>query len=115
MQPEIQRWIDFWGYLDQNFWGLWNSFCRDLTSDEIGWQPTPTVASIGWNLMHLGEMLDYYLDRILHQGSPVQAGPLVTMISGSQDDGRFKDPDEIATYHRQVRPKYRQFLAELTT
>ena len=114
MQPEIQRWIDYWDYLDGNFWGLLDWFRKDLTADEIGWQPVPAVASIGWNMMHLGEMLDYYLDRIFHQGPPVRKGPLVTMISGSQDDGRFKDLDEIAAYHREVRPAYRRYLAQLT-
>jgi uncharacterized damage-inducible protein DinB len=113
--PEIQRWVDYWDYLDQNFWGLWNWFRRDLTPDEIAWQPVPAVASIGWNLMHLGEMLDYYLDRIFRQGPPAHSGPLVTMISGSQDDGRFNDLEAIASYHRQVRPAYRSFLTNLTS
>ena len=111
MHPEIQRWVDYWDYLDGNFWGLWNWFRRELTPAEIGWQPVPTVASIGWNLQHLGEMLDYYLDRILHQGPQVSSGPLVTMVSGSQDDGRFGDLEAIATYHRELRPAYRGFLA----
>ena len=115
MSAEIERWVDYWDYLDQNFWGLWNWFRRELTPEEIGWQPVPAVASIGWNLMHLGEMLDYYLDRIFRQGPPVRPGALVTMISGSQDDGRFNDLEDIATYHRQVRPAYRRFLTSLTS
>ena len=115
MNLEITRWIEYWDYLDQNFWGLWNAFRRELTPEEVAWQPVPTVASIGWNLMHLGEMLDYYLERIFHQGPPVQTRPLVTMISGSRDDGRFKDLEEIAAYHRQVRPAYRGFLVNLSS
>ena len=114
MPPEIQRWVDYWDYLDSNFWGLWDWFRRDLTPAEIGWQPVPTVASIGWNLQHLAEMLDYYLDRIFHQGPQVSTGQLVTMVSGSQDDGRFKDLEAIAGYHRQLRPAYRSFLASLS-
>ena len=114
MHPEIQRWVDFWDYLDGNFWGLLNWFRRDLTADEIGWQPVPAVASIGWNLQHLGEMLDYYLARVFHQGPQFASGPLVTMASGSQDDGRFRDLDAIAEYHRQLRPAYRAFLASLS-
>ena len=35
------------------------------------------------------------------------------MISGCQDDGRFRDVAEISEYHRQVRPAYRQFLSTL--
>jgi uncharacterized damage-inducible protein DinB len=112
--PEIQRWVDYWDYLDQNFWGLWNTFRRELSPAEIGWQPVPAVASIGWNLMHLGEMLDYYLDRIFQQGPPVCRGPLVTMISGSVDDGRFNQLEVIAAYHHQVRSAYRNFLTNLT-
>src|SRR5262245_44295119 len=113
MPNEIERWLDYWDYLDGNFWGLWNLFKRELTPAEIAWQPVPSVASIGWNLMHLGEMLDYYLDRIFHQGPPVQKTPLVTMISGSQDDGRLTDLEEIAAYHRQLRPVYRRYLSQL--
>src|SRR4029434_9218640 len=101
---EIQRWLDYWDYLDGNFSGICNWLSRELTADEIAWQPIPSVASIGWNLMHLGEMLDYYLDRVFEQGPAVRKSPLVTMISGSQDDGRFNDLDEITAYHRTVRP-----------
>jgi hypothetical protein len=113
MNTDIARWVEYWDYLDGNFWGLLNWFHRELTPPEIGWQPVPTVASIGWNLMHLGEMLDYYLDQIFQQGPPVRHPPLVTMISGSQDDGRFRDLAEIAAYHRAVRPAYRQYLSSL--
>ncbi len=113
MQPEIQRWVDYWDYLDQNFWGVVTWFGRDLAREEIGWQPAPAVASIGWNLRHLGEMLDYYLERVFRQGPAMHDGPLVTMIPGSQDDGRFCDLDAIAAYHRQVRPDYKTFLENL--
>jgi hypothetical protein len=113
MPREIQRWVDYWDYLDGNFWGFCNWIRRELTPAEIGWQPVPTVASIGWNLMHLGEMLDYYLDRVFQQGPPVRTTPLVTMVSGSQDDGRFTDMNEIEAYHRAVRPAYRQYLLGL--
>jgi uncharacterized damage-inducible protein DinB len=115
MHPEIQRWVDYWDYLDQNFWGLCDWFRRELEPDEIGWRPVPGVASVGWNLWHLGEMLDYYLDRVFDQGPAVAKGSLVTMVSGSRDDGRFKDLDAIVAYHRQVRPAYRRYLAGLTT
>src|SRR5262245_18182634 len=73
----------------------------------------PEVASIGWNLQHLGEMLDYYLAHIFGQGDPVRR-QLVTMHAGSIDVGRFGDLGAIAAYHRKVRPKYRDFLAALT-
>jgi DinB superfamily len=114
VHAEIQRWVDYWDYLDGNFWGICNWLRRDLAPAEIAWQPTPTIASIGWNLMHLGEMLDYYLDRVFKQGPPVRTGPLVTMISGSQDDGRFNSLGDIESYHRVVRPAYRSYLASLS-
>jgi hypothetical protein len=44
----------------------------------------------------------------------VLPGALVTMRSGSRDDGRFQDLEAIARYHRQVRPAHRDFLAGLT-
>jgi hypothetical protein len=114
MTTEIERWVNYWDYLDGNFWGLLELFRREFEPAEIGWQPVPAVASIGWNLMHLGEMLDYYLDRVFGQGPPHQNTPLVTMISGSRDDGRFTDLDKIATYHHAVRPAYRQYLSTLS-
>lgn len=114
MHPEISRWLDFWDFLDRNFWGLTSVFQRELSPEQLAWQPVPAVASIGWNLWHLGEMLDYYLHRIFTQSPTVRAEPLVTMMSGSQDDGRFRDLDPIIAYHRQVRPAYRAFLAAIT-
>ena len=74
----------------------------------------PGVASVGWNLQHLAEMLDHYLAHVFGRGAPVQAAPLLTMRPGSQDDGRHRDLQAIATYHRQVRPAYRAFLSRLT-
>jgi hypothetical protein len=109
----VKHWVDLWDYLDGNFWGLWNWSARNLSPDQVGWQPIPQVASIGWNLQHLGEMLDYYLARIFGQGLSVQKTPLLTMQSGNLDDGRYRDLQAIAGYHRQVRPRYRAFLAGL--
>ena len=114
MDPVIEPWLGLWDYLDGNFWGVWRWAKNGLTPDQVAWQPTPRVASIGWNLQHLGEMLDYYLTHVFDQGPPVQQAPLVTMRSGSQDDGRFRDLQAIAAYHRQVRPAYRTWLAGLT-
>jgi uncharacterized damage-inducible protein DinB len=79
----------------------------------VAWQPVPEVASVGWNLQHLAEMLDYYLVHVFAHARPVQRS-LRTMQSGSRDDGRFRDLEAIAAYHRQVRPAYRAFLAGLT-
>jgi uncharacterized damage-inducible protein DinB len=72
------------------------------------------VASIGWNLQHLAEMLDYYLAHVFGRGEPVGREPLATMRRHSQDDGRYRDLQAIAAYHRQVRPAYRAFLDGLT-
>jgi uncharacterized damage-inducible protein DinB len=112
MDSVVKPWVELWDYLDGNFWAVWRWATKSLTPDQVAWQPTPAVASIGWNLQHLGEMLDYYLTHIFGYSGPVQKS-LPTMRSGSQDDGRFKDLDAIAQYHRQVRPAYRQFLVSL--
>jgi hypothetical protein len=114
MDSAIKHWVDLWDYLDGNFWGLWRWAADHLDPDEVGWQPLPQVASIGWNLHHLGEMLDYYRAHVFGAGGPVQAAPLRTMRSGSQDDGRYRDLGAIAAYHRQVRPAYRALLAGLS-
>jgi uncharacterized damage-inducible protein DinB len=114
MDPAIKHWVGLWDYLDGNFWGLWRWAASSLTPGEISWQPVPEVASIGWNLQHLGEMLDYYLSHVFSQGPPVRREPLRTMERGNQDDGRYDDLEAIAAYHRQVRPAYRAFLADLT-
>jgi uncharacterized damage-inducible protein DinB len=82
---------------------------------EIGWQPVPAVASIGWNLQHLGEMLDHYLTHVFEvRKRPLGREPLVTMQRDARDDGRFRDLEEIKSYHRVLRPAYRQFLESLT-
>jgi hypothetical protein len=114
MDPTIKPWIDLWDYLDGNFWGFWQWAAAHLSPNEIGWQPIPEVASIGWNLQHLGEMLDHYLAHVFAQGKPVQRLSLLTMQPHSQDDGRHRDLHAIAAYHRQVRPDYRAFLSGLT-
>jgi uncharacterized damage-inducible protein DinB len=106
-------WLDLWDYLDGNFWSVWEWANAGLSPDEVGWQPTPRVASVGWNLQHLAEMLDHYLTHVFDRGPQVQAGPLATMRRASRDDGRFRDLGAIAAYHRQVRPAYRGFLAGL--
>jgi len=110
MDAAIQPWLDLWDYLDGNFWSVWQWAAADLTPEEVGWQPMPTVASVGWNLQHLAEMLDHYLAHVFRRGEQVWLGPLVTMQRSSQDDGRFRDLRSIAAYHRRVRPAYRDFL-----
>jgi uncharacterized damage-inducible protein DinB len=114
MDPTIKHWAGLWDYLDGNFWGFWQWAAGRLSPDEVGWQPVPRVASIGWNLQHLGEMLDHYLAHVFTQAPPVQRTPLVTMRSGSRDDGHHRDLQAIAAYHQQVRPAYRAFLSQLT-
>jgi hypothetical protein len=110
----MHHWLDYWDYLDRNFWAYCQWFGRELTPEQFAWQPIPAVASIGWNIQHLGEMLDHYLTHVFHvQAETVRKEPLVTMIEDSQDDGRFRDLHAIVAYHRQVRPTYRQFLAGL--
>jgi hypothetical protein len=113
MDPVIQPWVELWDYLDGNFWGVWRWASDNLEPDEVSWQPNRAVASIGWNLHHLGEMLDYYLSEVFQQGPAVQQAPLVTMRSGNQDDGRYRDLQAIAVYHRQIRPAYRTWLSGL--
>jgi uncharacterized damage-inducible protein DinB len=115
MDAGIKHWVELWDYLDGNFWHVWQWAQAHLTPAQVGWQPTPRVASIGWNLQHLGEMLDHYLAHVFAQGPPVQSAPLATMVPGSLDDGRHRDLGAIADYHRQVRPAYRRFLAGLTS
>jgi uncharacterized damage-inducible protein DinB len=113
MDPVLKPWLELWDYLDGNFWRVWQWADDNLSSEEVAWQPLPQVASVGWNLQHLGEMLDYYLVHVFGQGEQVLKGALVTMRSGSQDDARFGDLAAIAAYHRKVRPAYRSFLASL--
>jgi hypothetical protein len=108
----LQPWIDLWDYLDGNFWHVWKWANDQLRPEEVGWQPVPTVASVGWNLQHLGEMLDYYLTHVFGQPGPV-LGALLTMQAGRPDDGRFRDLAAVGAYHRQVRPAYRRFLQSL--
>src|SRR5690348_1806886 len=114
MDAMIKHCVGLWDYLDGNFWGYWQWAAAQLGPDEVGWQPVSQVASIGWNLQHLGEMLDHYLTHVFAQPGPVQRVPLATMRAGSQDDGRHRDLPAIAAYHRQVRPAYRTFLSRLT-
>ena len=112
MDPMIKHCVGLWDSLDSNFWGFWQWVAAHLSPDEVGWQPVPQVASIGWNLQHLGEMLDYYLTYVFRQPGPVRE-VLPTMQSGSQDDGWFRDLAAIAAYHHQVRPAFRNFLLSL--
>jgi hypothetical protein len=114
MDTTIKHWLGLWDYLDHNFWGFWQWAAIELRPEDTGWQPVQQVASIGWNLQHLGEMLDHYLAHVFTQAKPVQRTPLETMRSGSLDDGRYRDLQAIAAYHRQVRPAYRTFLSGLT-
>jgi uncharacterized damage-inducible protein DinB len=114
MDSAVKHWLALWDYLDGNFW----QFCRwtatNMAPGQLAWRPNPRVASIGWNLQHLGEMLDYYLAHVFNQGPPVQREPLKTMQSGDLDDGRYGDLEAIMAYHRRVRPAYRAFLSGLT-
>jgi uncharacterized damage-inducible protein DinB len=114
MDAAIRHWVGLWDYLDGNFWGFWEWASVHLRPEEVGWQPVPRVASIGWNLQHLGEMLDYYLSRVFGQGPAVCKEALDTMRQDSRDDGRHRDLQAIAAYHRSVRPAYRAFLSSLS-
>lgn len=110
----MRHWLEYWDYLDRTFWGIFQWFSRDLTSEQVRWQPIRQVASIGWNLQHLGEMLDHYLHHVFHATTrPYREVPLVTMQRHALDDGRFGDLSAIGQYHRQVSPAYRQFLEKL--
>lgn len=111
MDPAIRPWLELWDYLDGRFWNVWRWCRQNLTPDEVAWQPIPRVASVGWNLQHLAEMLDHYLSHVFGAFSAEKADR-PTMISGSLDDGRFRDLDAIAAYHRIVRPRFRTWLAE---
>jgi hypothetical protein len=113
MDATIKHWVSLWDYLDGNFWAFWQWATHHLSPTAVGWQPVSEVASIGWNLQHLGEMLDHYLTHVFAQGPPVQTTPLATMRTASQDDGSHRDLAVIAAYHRQVRPAYRTFLSGL--
>ena len=112
--PCIQHWVVLWDYLDGNFWAVHRWAESALSPEGVTWQPIPQVASIGWNLQHLAEMLDYYLAHFFKHRAQIATSSLVTMLSGSQDDGRFGDLSEIGQYHRKVRPAYREFLSGLT-
>jgi hypothetical protein len=114
MDPGVKHWLGLWDYLDGNFWGVCRWAEVSLSPEQVAWQPVPAVASIGWNMHHLGEMLDYYMVRVFGRGEPMQAEPWETMRPGSRDDGRHHDVEAIARYHRRVRPAYREFLAGLT-
>ena len=110
----MTHWLGLWDYLDRNFWAYCQWFGRDLTAEQIGWQPIPQIASIGWNLRHLAEMLDHYLTHVFEvQDDTFSTTPLVTMVDDSQDDGRFKNLAAIMDYHHQVRPAYRKYLLSL--
>jgi uncharacterized damage-inducible protein DinB len=113
MNNVIKPWVELWDYLDGNFWHVWQWAAQNLSPDAVAWQPIPEVASVGWNLQHLGEMLDYYLAHVFGRAAPVQQTPLLTMRAGSLDDGRHRDLRAIAAYHQQLRPAYRAFLAGL--
>jgi len=112
MDMVLKPWLDLWDYLDGNFWHVWQWANDNLRPEEVAWQPIPAVASIGWNLQHLGEMLDHYLAHVFNQPGPARDS-LPTMRSGSRDDGRFRDLSAIAAYHQQVRPAYGRFLLSL--
>lgn len=114
VHPAIAPWVDLWDYLDGNFWSVWHWAQRNLRPDQVAWQPVPQVASIGWNLQHLAEMLDHYLAHVFSVQAQVQPTPLYTMRAGSQDDGRYHDLDAIAAYHRRLRADYRRWLAGLS-
>lgn len=113
MDPVIKPWIELWDYLDGNFWHVWQWASLQLSPGEVCWQPLPQVASVGWNLQHLGEMLDHYLAYAFCAQKPLNH-QLPTMLAGSFDDGRFSDCQKTAAYHQRLRPAYRLFLERLT-
>ncbi|MCS7046091.1 MAG: DinB family protein [Gemmataceae bacterium] len=112
MDPCLKPWVELWDYLDGNFWNVYHWAETCLGPEELAWQPIREVASIGWNLQHLAEMLDLYLSQIFCVRDRL-AGAWPTMIAGSLDEGRWRDLKAIGDYHRQVRPAYRRFLEGL--
>lgn len=60
MDPVRKPWLELWDYLDGNFWRVWQWAANHLSPGQVAWQPIAEVASVGWNLQHLGEMLDHY-------------------------------------------------------
>ncbi len=86
VDASMKHWVGLWDHLDGNFWGTWQ-WAADHLSPRL---PVPQVASIGWNLHHLGEMLDLYLTRGFQVRQQIQLSPLLTMQSASLDDGRYQ-------------------------
>ena len=79
MNPIIKPWLELWDYLDGNFWHTCQ-IAEQLTSAEISWQPIPQVASLGWNLQHLAEMLDYYLAEVFRRGQRLHAAADIAQV-----------------------------------
>ncbi len=113
MERTIRPWVENWAMLDERFWAVIQVVRRGLTPEEVCWKPSPRINSIGWNLQHLAEMLDYYLHVLFGLGEPLRAEH-PTMRRNAVDDGRYSDVDEIAAYHRAVRPVYRRYLENLS-
>ena len=114
MDPAIRHWVEAWDDLDQRFWQFVSWARVHLSPGELAWQPCPEVASIGFNLVHLAEMLDYYLHVVFLPNSNPVRPPLRTMERNARDTGTHTDLGETIAYHRVVRPRYRQFLTSLT-
>lgn len=112
MDQTVEHLVALWDHLDANFWRFWRSADARFRPDQVGWRPNPRVASIGWNLWHLAETLDHYLSRVFGRCAPAGDEPLLTMVPGGRDDGRFRELDAVAAYHRRVRPAYRAFLTD---
>ena len=113
MDPALRHWINAWDDLDERFWAVVAWAERSLSPTELAWKPAPTVASIGFNLMHLGEMLDYYLHYAFGYTQVTLKGELPTMRRGAQDPGTYDDLDTIVRYHKRLRPAYRRYLESL--
>ncbi len=114
MDPAIRPWVEAWDDLDERFWSFVTWARSHLSPEELCWQPCPDVASIGFNLIHLAEMLDYYLHKVFQPDSTPVRWPLPTMARAAVDPGTYSELDDIVAYHRIVRPRYRAFLTTLT-
>lgn len=113
MDPAIKPWVENWELLERRFWSVLQVARDRLSPSELAWRPIPEVNSVGWNLQHLAEMLDYYLNVLFELDAPIRPDH-PTMLRGAVDDGRYRDIGEITAYHRLIRPAYRTFLEGLS-
>ncbi|HEX9637352.1 MAG TPA: DinB family protein [Acidobacteriota bacterium] len=109
MDVRIERILEFWDYMQERYRRS-REMVAPLGPRQTCWRPPGGGTSIGWQFLHLAEVMDFYLNGMLRRAE--MSRPMTT-YPGSKDPGTHDSLEQIEPYAAGLRADYRRYLLTL--